>query len=103
MGRAIFVTAANMSWVDLYPLAQYANQLVTTPEGTQEPRFACNTVIGDQSDAFNVLQDLASVFRGMLFWQANTIQATADHGNLDGSDVAASSPLYQQQRCRRRV
>ena len=89
-GAGDFVTAANMSWVDLYPLAQYANQLVTTPEGTAEPRFACNTVIGDQSDAFNVLQDLASVFRGMLFWQANTIQATADHGNLDGSDVAAA-------------
>ncbi|NDH03323.1 MAG: hypothetical protein EBY40_09395 [Marivivens sp.] len=24
----------------------------------------------------------------MLYWQANTIQATADHGNLDGTDVA---------------
>jgi predicted phage tail protein len=33
-GAGDFVTAANMSWVDLYPLAQYANQLVTTPEGT---------------------------------------------------------------------
>jgi hypothetical protein len=88
-GAGDFVTESNMSWVDLYPLAQYANQRVATPEGTLEPRFACNTVIGDQADAFNVLQDLASVFRGMLFWQANTIQATADHGNLDGSDVAA--------------
>jgi hypothetical protein len=88
-GAGDFVAAANLSWVDLYPLAQYANALVTNPDGTQEARFACNTVIGDQADAFNVLQDLASVFRGMLYWQANTIQATADHGNLDGSDVAA--------------
>jgi predicted phage tail protein len=87
-GAGDFVQAANVSWVDLYPLAQYANQLVTNPDGTQEARFACNTVIGSQAEAFNVLQDLASVFRGMLYWKANTIQATADHGNLDGSDVS---------------
>lgn len=90
-GSGDFVQAANVSWVDLYPLAQYANQLVTNPDGTQEPRFACNTVIGDQAEAFNVLQDLASVFRGMLYWQANTIQATADHGNLNGTDL---SPVH---------
>ena len=88
-GAGDFVDASNVSWVDLYPLAQYANQLVTNPDGTTEPRFACNVVIGDQAEAFNVLQDLASVFRGMLYWQANTIQATADHGNLDGTPVAS--------------
>ena len=87
-GAGDFVQAANVSWVDLYPLAQYANQLVTNPDGTTEPRFACNVVVGKQAEAFSVLQDLASVFRGMLYWQANTIQATADHGNLDGTDVA---------------
>ena len=87
-GAGDFVQTTNLSWVDLYPLAQYANQLVTNPDGSTEPRFACNTVISSQAEAFNVLQDLASVFRGMLYWQANTIQATADHGNLDGSDVA---------------
>jgi hypothetical protein len=87
-GAGDFVTTANLSWVDLYPLAQYANALISNPDGSREPRFACNTVIGDQAEAFNVLQDLASVFRGMLFWHANTIQATADHGNLDGSVVA---------------
>jgi predicted phage tail protein len=90
-GAGDFVQAANVSWVDLYPLARYANQLVTNPDGTKEARFACNTVIGSQAEAFNVLQDLASVFRGMLYWKANTIQATADHGNLDGSDV---SPVH---------
>ena len=87
-GSGDFINAANLSWVDLYPLSQYANQLVTNPDGSQEPRFACNTVIGNRAEAFNVLQDLASVFRGMLFWQANTIQAAADHGNLNGTSIA---------------
>mgnify|MGYP003649041500 CR=1 FL=1 len=90
-GAGYFVEAENISWVDLYPLSVYANQLISTPDGQQEARFACNTVIGDQAQAFNVLQDLASIFRGMLYWQANTIQANADHGNLDGTDV---SPVH---------
>lgn len=90
-GAGDFVTASNVSWVDLYPLSQYANQLIRNPDGSYEPRFACNVVIGNRAEAFSVLQDLASVFRGMLYWQANTIQATADHGNLNGSDL---SPVH---------
>tara|TARA_Y100000361_G_scaffold153941_1_gene177390 strand:- start:233 stop:2266 length:2034 start_codon:yes stop_codon:yes gene_type:complete len=85
-GAGDFVTASNTSWVDLYPLAQYANQLVDTPDGKQ-PRFAINTVIGAQNDAYKVLQNLASTFRGMTYWAANTVNVGADHGNLDGSDV----------------
>ena len=86
-GAGDFIDSSNVNWIDLYPLCQYANQLVSNPDGSQEPRFAINTVIGDQSDAYNVLQDLAGVFRGMTYWASNTIQVTGDHGNLDGSDI----------------
>ena len=85
-GAGDFITTSNTSWVDLYPLAQYANQLVETPDG-DEPRFAINTVIGAQNEAYKVLQNLASTFRGMTYWAANTVNVGADHGNLDGSDV----------------
>lgn len=81
-GAGYFVDASNLSWVDLYPLAQYANELV---DG--EPRFACNVAVSAQADAFQVLQDFASIFRGMMYWQSNIIQVTADHGNLDGSNI----------------
>jgi predicted phage tail protein len=86
-GAGNFISEANLNWVDLYSLCQYANQLVTTPDGTQEPRFAINTLIGSQNDAYSVLRDLASAFRGMTYWASNAIQVTADHGNLDGSDI----------------
>jgi len=89
-GCGDFVAAANLSWVDLYPLSKYCNQLVTNSDGTTEPRFACNVVIGDQADAYSVLQDMASVFRGILFWSNNVIQIGADHGNLDGSELTVS-------------
>ena len=85
-GAGDFIKEANTSWVDLYPLAQYANYQVDTLEG-KEPRFAINTVIGAQNDAYRVLQHLASAFRGMTYWAANTVNVGADHGNLDGTDV----------------
>ena len=87
-GAGDFIQSSSLNWVDLYPLAQYANQLVTTPDGNQEPRFAINTVIGNRAQAHQVLRDLASTFRGMSYWASNAIQVTGDHGNLDGTDVA---------------
>ena len=63
---------------------------MVNPDGSREPRFACNVVIGDRAEAYNVLMDMASVFRGILFWSNNVIQVAADHGNLDGTDLAPS-------------
>lgn len=86
-GAGDFIDADNISWIDLIGIAKYCNELITTADGRQEPRFAINTVIGTQADAYSVIQDLASVFRGMVFWKSDTIQLAADHGNLDGSDL----------------
>ena len=90
-GAGGFVDESNLSWTNLFPLCVYANQLITTPDGNKEPRFATNTVIADSAGAFDVLRDMASVFRGMLYWSNNTIQCTADHGNTDGTPV---SPVH---------
>jgi len=56
-----------------------------------EPRFACNVAMSGQAEAFNVLQDLASVFRGMLYYQTNGIFAAADHGELGKVGALSSS------------
>lgn len=90
-GAGDFIDADNTSWVDLIGIAKYCNDLITLPDGSTEPRFAINTVISSQADAYSVIQDLASVFRGMVFWKSDTIQLAADHGNLDGSDL---SPIH---------
>ena len=92
-GSGDFVNTANISWVDLIELSKYCNELVTNSDGTQEPRFAINTVIGNAADAYSVLQDLASIFRGMLYWKADTIQVAADHGVL-GNIYTALDPVH---------
>lgn len=92
-GCGDFVNTENISWVDLIELSKYCNELVTNSDGTQEPRFAINTVIGNAADAYSVLQDLASIFRGMLYWKADTIQVAADHGVL-GNIYTALDPVH---------
>lgn len=88
-GAGDFIDQSNLNWVDLIEIAKYSNEIVTTPDNTKEARFAINTVIGSQAEAFNVLQDMASVFRGMLFWKSDNVQVAADHGELDGGNVPA--------------
>ena len=101
-GAGDFVSTENISLVDLYPLAQYCNELVDIPDDssadpnaiTQEPRFAMNTIIGNQTSAYKLLQNMASVFRGMTYWASNTVNLGADHGNLGGEDAPDIDPVH---------
>jgi len=62
----------------LYSIAQYCDVLVSDGAGGTEPRFRCNCYIQTRADAYKVLQDLASVFRGMAYWANSSVTATAD-------------------------
>tara|TARA_R100001086_G_scaffold44335_1_gene19603 strand:+ start:4799 stop:7171 length:2373 start_codon:yes stop_codon:yes gene_type:complete len=95
-GCGDFIDTNNLNWIDLYEISRYANELVDTPDG-QEARFAINTVIGTQADAYKVLQNLASIFRGMTYWGSNTVNVVADHGNLkpeNGGDAPDIDPVH---------
>lgn len=62
----------------LYRVAQYCDQLVPDGSGGFEPRFACNVYLQKQADAYAVMQDIASIFRGMSYWDGSQIVVTAD-------------------------
>ncbi|MGE3348211.1 MAG: host specificity protein J [Ramlibacter sp.] len=62
----------------LYEIAQYCDELVPDGRGGQEPRFTCNLVLANRVEAFRALQDLAAVFRGMIFWAASAVQFSQD-------------------------
>lgn len=72
------VNAAMVDKWSLYQIGQYCDELVPDGRGGQEPRFTCNCYLQQRSDAYAVLQDLASVFRGMAFWAAGNVVAVAD-------------------------
>ncbi|HGM5895177.1 TPA: host specificity protein J [Stenotrophomonas maltophilia] len=70
-----------LDWVDkwrLYQIAQYCDQLVSDGMGGQEPRFTCSLYLQSRADAYKVLQDMAGMFRGISFYAAGQIMASAD-------------------------
>jgi len=68
-------------WLDkwgLYQIGRYCDELVPDGFGGQEPRFTCNVYLQTAADAYRVLQDLASAFRGMAYWASGAVFAVAD-------------------------
>lgn len=65
-------------WIDkwtLYEIAQYCDELVYDGSGDTgntykglEPRFTCNVCIQERQDAYDLINSLSSVFRGITYW-----------------------------------
>lgn len=77
----------NSEYVDksaLYTIGRYCDALV--PSGKKdssgndilEPRFTCNLYLQTREEAYKVLTNMASIFRGMLYWSNNQIVAVQD-------------------------
>lgn len=98
----------------LYNIAQYCDELVpaATPAGSYEPRFTCNLLLQSPEDAWTVLQQLSSIFRGMLYYaagsviavndcakeaiytfsEANTIEEVSDDGTVSAGNFSYAGP-----------
>lgn len=63
---------------NLYVIGQYCDEMVPNGKGGTEPRFTCNCYIQSSADAYRLLADLASVFRGIVYWGAGSAVAVAD-------------------------
>jgi len=72
------INAAQIDKWGLYQIAQFCDELVDDGLGGQEPRFTCNAYIQKQVDALRLLQDIASIFRGMTYWGAGQAYVSAD-------------------------
>ena len=64
-------------WV-LYEIAQYCDELVDDTYGGFEPRFTINHIITSREEAYKVLNDLSSVFRGICYYTNGSIFSTQD-------------------------
>jgi predicted phage tail protein len=59
-------------------IAQYCDGLVPDGFGGTEPRYTFNATITDRQEAFKLLQQITSVFRGMAYWSLGQVFVTAD-------------------------
>lgn len=82
IGRRIDASMVN-KW-DLYELAQYCDQLVPDGKGGTEPRYLCDMYIQTAVEAWQLLRDIAAIYRGMTYWSGGQMITVADMpGDID--------------------
>ena len=69
----------------LYEISQYCNEYVPDGYGGTEHRFQCNLLLEGRDEAYRVIQQFLSIFRGFSYWISGAIGFVADK---PGSPVA---------------
>ncbi len=82
-GLGEFINPESIDKWTLYSIARYCDELVDKGTGElgtdgQEPRFACNLFLTTTEEAFTVINNLASVFRGITYWMSGKIFPVQD-------------------------
>ncbi|WP_272692041.1 TipJ family phage tail tip protein [Providencia sp. PROV143] len=95
------IKASQVEKWDLYKIAQYCDELVPDGRGGdgKEPRFLCDVYIQSQESAYQVLRDIAAIFRGMTFWADNKVNAIADmpatiFRTFTNANIVGGKPSY---------
>jgi len=77
-GLGEYIDTASVDKWALYTIGRYCDELVPSGLGGLEPRFTCNVWLSSRTEAYKLMQDLAAVFRGMVFWSSGIITAVQD-------------------------
>jgi len=82
-GLGEFINADALDKWTLYSIAKYCDELVDKGNGESgldglEPRFTCNLFLTTTEEAYTVVNNLASVFRGVTYWMSGKIFPVQD-------------------------
>ena len=84
-GLGKFLQQQDINKFQLYKIAKYCDEEVTNVDGTTEPRFTANLYLTKSKSAYKVLKDMATIFRGMVYWLNGQIHPVED---------APATPVY---------
>ncbi|WWD11075.1 tail protein [Escherichia phage Phagiculus] len=62
----------------LYEAAQFCDQMVPDGKGGLEPRYLCDVVIQQKVEAYQLIRDICSIFRGLTFYDGEKIGIVVD-------------------------
>jgi hypothetical protein len=98
-GLGDYITPDYVDKWTLYSIAQYCDQMVDDGSGGLEPQFTCNVQIQQPEEAYTVLLNLASTFRGMLYYANGAIhpvqtRPTAPVFSFNNSNVVNGAFSY---------
>jgi hypothetical protein len=77
-GLGSFISPDMVDKWALYKVAVFCDQRVPDGRGAYERRFTCNVQITSQQEAFDLLGEIASIFRGFAYWAGGQLVAVAD-------------------------
>jgi predicted phage tail protein len=77
-GLGSFITPSMVDKWALYKIAQFCDQRIPNGKGGFERRYTCNVQIMDQLEAFDLLAEIAQIFRGFAYWAGGKMVAGAD-------------------------
>jgi hypothetical protein len=79
MGFGEHIETSDLDKWSFYEASKYCNELVPTGIGSNtEPRFQCNVVIQTQEEAYNLINQMCSVFRAMPYWSTGSLTISQD-------------------------
>ena len=77
-GLGGYIEDIDIDKYSLYKIAKYCDELVPDGNGNEEPRFRANIYLTKATDCYKVLKDMATVFRGMLYWMDGQLLTVQD-------------------------
>ena len=77
-GVGEYVRDTDIDIFSLYKIARYCDELVSDGKGGVEPRFTANLYLQKAVDVFKVVKDMATIFRGMLYWMDGQLTPIID-------------------------
>jgi hypothetical protein len=77
-GLGKFIDAGLTDKWSLYEISQYCDEFVSDGVGGLEPRFRCNLYMANKEEAYKVLNDMASIFRAIVYYSAGQITLSQD-------------------------
>jgi len=79
-GLGAHLAEADLDKFSFYQASVYCSAQIDdgTGAGTTEPRFSCNVSIQNQQEAYNVINQMCSVFRAMPYYQAGSLTIAQD-------------------------
>jgi predicted phage tail protein len=77
-GLGRYIPETYLDDTTLYAISQYCAPLVDNGDGSLEPRFSFNAYISTRFEAYQLLNAMSSVFRGMIYYALGSVMFTAD-------------------------
>ena len=79
----------------LYTVSQYCDESVPNGSGGTEPRFTCNVYLQNPGSVYDVLNALASCFRGLIYYSEGELYLTQDRAQAPVQQFSEANVIQE--------